>query len=351
MDDDQLTFAEPIWFAALAILVGVILFRVITTRRSTQLLNQLVASRLKEQLLGSVHRGRRATKFWFYIAGLALVIVALARPQMGFQETTATRRGLDVMFAIDTSRSMLAEDIQPNRLDRAKFAILDLLEFLKGDRIGLVGFAGDAYIQCPLTTDYTAFRRILDEVDTNLLPTPGTNIANAVNESLEGFTKSESDNRALILITDGEELDEEAVPIAKKAYEDQGVRVFTLGFGTPSGSQIRYTDDKGQQVVVVDQSRKPVVTKLEEGVLKEVASAAGGFYQRFEGTDSLQRLVSEGLGSMTREDIDSRERRRAIERYQWPLGAGLALLFIGLAIHESPRRRARVQVGVTSSSP
>ena len=338
MDSDTLTFAQPQWFIAILVLVALVIFRQVATARSAKLLDQLVASRLKAQLLGSLNPGRRMWKFWCFVLGLLGVIVALARPQFGYQEAQTTRKGLDVMFAMDTSRSMLAEDIQPNRMDRAKFAVLDLLEILEGDRIGLIGFAGDSFLQCPLTTDYAAFRRILDEVDTNLLPTGGTNIANAIREALKGFMKSESDNRALVLITDGEELDQDAVAEARKAYDDVGIRIFTMGFGTPDGTKITITEN-GRKSFVVDQTGQPVISRLNEALLEEIASAAGGFYGRFDGTPSLQRLASDGFGSMTREDIDAREQRRAHEYYQWPLSVGLFLLLIGSAIHETPKKR------------
>ncbi len=340
-EDDQLVFAHPEWFFALLLVAAVIVFRYLSQVRSGKLIDHLVASRLKAQLLGSIHPLRRELKFWLFVVGILGLVGAMARPQLGFQETTATRKGLDVMFALDTSRSMLAEDLQPNRLDRAKFAILDMMEILQGDRIGLVAFAGDAFLQCPLTTDDAAFRRILEEADTQLLPTGGTNIANAIQETLKGFMKSESDNRALVLITDGEELDAEAVPMAREAFETQGLRIFTLGFGTPEGTQIRITQN-GQSRIVLDPDGKPVVTKLQEPFLEEVAQVAGGFYSRFEGTETLRRLVTDGFGMMTREDIDTREQRVPIEHYHWPLSIGLIFLLASLIIHETPRSRRTV---------
>ena len=342
MNDDRLLFAHPQWFFACLLLVLVAITRYVSQSRSTKLLDHMVASRLKTQLLAALHPIRRELKFWLFILGLLGVIVALARPQKGFQDTSTTRKGLDVMFALDTSRSMLAEDIQPNRLDRAKFAILDLMEILEGDRIGLVAFAGEAFVQCPLTTDYNAFRRILDEVDTALLPTGGTNIASAIDDALKSFMKSESDNRALILITDGEELDAEATPKAREAHDQQGIRIFTLGFGTPDGTQIRITED-GRTSAVVDQDGNPVVTKLQEELLRTIADAGGGFYSRFEGSETLRRLVTDGFSMMTRQDIDTREQRRAIEHYQWPLSIGIIFLLASLFVHETPRtRHARV---------
>lgn len=338
-DDDSLVFAHPQWFAALLLVLGVVALRYVSQAKSAHLIGHLIATRLKAQLLGSLHPIRRELKFWLFVVGMVAVIGALARPQMGFQDSSATRRGLDVMFALDTSRSMLAEDLQPNRLDRAKFAILDLMEILQGDRIGLVAFAGDAFLQCPLTTDYAAFSRILDEADTTLLPTGGTNIATAIKESLKGFMKSESDNRALVLITDGEEHDAQAVATARGAFEEQGVRIFTLGFGTPEGTRIEITGQDGKAQIVRGPDGNHVVTRLQESLLQEVAEAAGGFYNRFEGTDSLRRLVTEGFGTMTRQDIDTREQRRPIEYYHWPLSIGLIFLLASLVIHENPRIR------------
>ena len=331
MNDDALTFAQPSWFLALILLVGVTAFRYIANARSSKLIDHMVASRLKNQLLASIHPVRRELKFWLFLVGLLGIIIAMARPQKGFQDVSTTRKGLDVMFALDTSRSMLAEDIQPNRLDRAKFAIQDLMEILEGDRIGMIAFAGEAYLQCPLTTDYSAFRRILEEADTTLLPTGGTNIASAIKEASKGFMKSESDNRALVLITDGEELDAEAVPAAREAFDTQGIRIFTLGFGTPSGTQIRITEN-GRSSTVVDPDGKAVITRLQESLLEDVANAASGFYSRFEGTDTLRKLVTDGFGTMTRQDINIWEQRRPIEHYQWPLTFGVIFLLASLVM-------------------
>lgn len=338
MNDDKLLFANPGWFLASLLLALVIAVRYLSQARSAKLIDHMVASRLKDQLLAALHPLRRELKFWLFIIGLLGIIIALARPQKGFQDTSTTRKGLDVVFALDTSRSMLAEDIQPNRLERAKFAVLDLMEILEGDRIGLVAFAGDAFVQCPLTTDYNAFRRILEEADTTLIPTGGTNIAGAIKESLKSFMKSESDNRALVLITDGEELDAEAIPMAREAYDTQGVRIFTMGFGTPEGTQIRITQD-GRSSTLVDPDGRAVVSKLQESLLENVADAAGGFYSRFEGTSTLRKLVTDGFSMMTRQDIDTREQRRAIDHFQWPLGIGLVFLLASLAIHETPKRK------------
>ena len=340
MENDSLAFAQPFWFLGLLVLLVVLIIRQCSVAKSHRLLDQLVASRLKDQLIGSLHPLRRLLKFCCLIIGLAGVIVALARPQWGIEDAQSARKGLDVIFALDTSRSMLAEDIEPNRLVRARYAILDLMEILDGDRVGMVAFAGDAYLQCPLTTDYAAFKRILDEADTSILPTGGTNIANAIDEAIKGFSKSESGNRALILITDGEEHDAEALPKAREAYDDNDIRIFTMGFGTPEGTKITITQ-QGRTGVVQDQNGKPVISKLQENILKEVAEEGGGFYQRFVGSETLQRLAREGLASMTRADIDSRKNRRPIERYQWPLGLGLLFLFAGAAIHESKRKPKR----------
>ena len=335
---ESLVFAHPLWFCAISVVIAVIVLRYLSQARSTKLLGQLVALRLKRQLLGSLYPLRRELKFWLFVIGVLCLIAALARPQLGFERSPTTRRGLDVIFALDTSRSMLAEDIQPNRLDRAKFAILDLMEVLQGDRIGLVVFAGDAFLQCPLTTDYEACKRILEEVDTDLLPTGGTDIANAIEQALKGFMSSETDNRALVLITDGEQLDPGAVPAARKAFDTEGVRIFTLGFGTPEGTQIHITE-RGRRQVVLDPDGNPVITRLQAKILQDVAAAAGGSYNQFHGTETLERLVTEGFASMTRQHIATREQRRPVEHYYWPLSIGLMFLLASLLVHETPRRR------------
>ncbi len=207
METSSLTFSEPAWFLALAIVPVIAALSIWSQRRSDALLSKVVAPRLRSQLAGAVSLGRRTLKTVLILAVFGLVAVALARPQMGFIQQEVKQRGRDVIIAIDTSRSMLATDVTPSRLARAKLVAQDLLRLVRGDRVGLVAFAGSAFLQAPLTLDYNAVLTSLDELDTTVIPKGGTNIAEAIRMAGQAFGKGEGQTRALVILTDGEELD------------------------------------------------------------------------------------------------------------------------------------------------
>ncbi len=244
-----------------------------------------------------------------------------------------------MLIAVDTSRSMLSNDVQPNRLDRVKLAIQDLIGQLQGDRVGLIAFAGRAFLQAPLTIDYDAVVEALSDLDTKTIPEGGTNISSAITLATQSFGKSAMGNRALVVFTDGEELSGDAVKTAKEAA-DAGVRIFTVGVGTPQGSLIPVTGDDGQTSFVKDSSGQVVKSKLDDKRLREIAQATGGFYLHLEnGPRSMQQIQNEGLAKMQAAEIDVRLSRRPIERYEWPLGAALIALALSILIPERKRTR------------
>src|SRR5437588_748459 len=232
-----MSFGAPIWFwALLAIPVLAVLFARAEQRGVTKL-REFVSPRLLPQLAATVNRSRRVLRFALLMLGLALAIVSLARPQWGYIYEDVKRKGLDLLFAVDTSRSMLSNDVQPNRLERVKLAAQDLVNQLQGDRAGLIAFAGRAFLQAPLTIDYEAEVESINDLDTKTIPEGGTNISEAISLATQTFGKSATGNRALIIFTDGEELSGDAVKEAKKAAE-AGVKIFTIGVGTAQGSLI-----------------------------------------------------------------------------------------------------------------
>ncbi len=333
----SLTFGQPLWFAALLVLPLIALFYFLSEKRSKLALNQLVAIKLQPILLRGIHRGKRLTQFFLTLTGLAAIIVALARPQVGFETMEVKRKGRDVVVAIDTSRSMLADDVSPNRLSRAKLAVQDLLRILDGDRIALVAFAGTAFLQAPLTVDYSAVQFSLAEIDTNIIPKGGTNLAEAIKVSLQAFGKAEGANKALVLFTDGEELDADALKAAQLAKE-AGVRIFTVGVGSTAGTMIPIQEN-GSSTFVKDDSGQFVKTKLDEARMKEIAAAADGFYVHLEnGSNAVQTLLNDGIQKLEQREGNQFTSRRPIERYQWPLGLGL--VFLALAHSLGDRRRS-----------
>ena len=342
-----MTFGVPQWLWGLLLIPLLIALFVRSERRGLKRLQEFVSARLLPQLAGTVNRPRRMLRFALQLLGLALAIVSLAQPRWGYTFEDVKRKGLDLLIAVDTSRSMLSNDVQPNRLDRVKLAIQDLIGQLQGDRVGLIAFAGRAFLQAPLTIDYDAVVEALSDLDTKTIPEGGTNISSAITLATQSFGKSAMGNRALVIFTDGEELSGDAVKTAKEAA-DAGVRIFTVGVGTPQGSLIPVTGDDGQTSFVKDSSGQVVKSKLDDKRLREIAQATGGFYLHLEnGPRSMQQIQNEGLAKMQAAEMDVRLSRRPIERYEWPLGAALIALALSILIPE--RKRAREKASAVAS--
>ena len=339
-----MTFGAPEWLWGLLLIPLLIALFVRAEHRGLQRLQQFVSARLLPQLAGTVNRRRRIIRFGLLLLGLALAIGSLAQPRWGYTFEDVKRKGLDLLVAVDTSRSMLSNDVQPNRLDRVKLAIQDLIDELQGDRVGLIAFAGRAFLQAPLTIDYDAVIEAVNDLDTKTIPEGGTNISSAITLATQSFGKSAMGNRALIIFTDGEELSGDAVKTAKAAA-DAGVRIFTIGVGTPQGSLIPVTSDNGETSFVKDINGQVVKSKLDDKRLREVAEATGGFYLHLEnGPRTMQQVQSEGLTKMQSAEMDVRLSRRSIERYEWPLGGALIALALSILIPERKRVRERAYV-------
>jgi len=338
-----MSFGAPIWFwALLAIPVLAVLFARAEQRGVTKL-REFVSPRLLPQLAATVNRSRRVLRFALLMLGLALAIVSLARPQWGYIYEDVKRKGLDLLFAVDTSRSMLSNDVQPNRLERVKLAAQDLVNQLQGDRVGLIAFAGRAFLQAPLTIDYEAAVESINDLDTKTIPEGGTNISEAINLAVNTFGKSAAGNRALIIFTDGEELNGDAAKTTKSAT-DAGVRIFTVGVGTPQGSLIPINSDDGGTAFVKDSAGQVVKSKLDEKRLHEIAQISGGFYLHLDdGPRTMSQLYSQGLANMKAADIDARLGRRPIERYEWPLGAAMLALTMSILIGERKKVHVRAR--------
>jgi len=335
-----MSFGQPLWFWALALLPLLFVLYVRNESRRRKLLGQLVAARLFERLAGTVSLSRRRFRLALLLLGLAALVTSLARPRYGYSWEENKREGLDVLIAIDCSRSMLATDLSPSRLQRAKLATQDLIAKLPGDRVGLIAFAGTAFLQAPLTIDYGAVLNSLDELDTNIIPRGGTNIAAAITEADAAFGKGESDNRCLVLFTDGEELEADAVAAADA--EKDHMKIFTVGLGSADGSLIPIPDEKGGTTFVKDENGQFVKSRLDESRLTKIAETTGGFYVHLQnGPAEMEKIIRDGLGHMKEKEFETRLSRRPIERYQWPLGAALVLLVASSLIGERKRALRR----------
>ena len=339
-----MSFGAPQWLWGLLLIPILIALFIRAERRGLGRLQEFVSARLLPQLAGTVNRPRRVLRFALLLLGLSLALFSLAQPRWGYTFEDVKRKGLDLLIAVDTSRSMLSNDVQPNRLERVKLAAQDLIHELQGDRVGLIAFAGRAFLQAPLTIDYEAVMESVNDLDTTTIPEGGTNISSAITLAMQSFGKSAVGNRALIIFTDGEELSGDAVNVAKTAT-DAGVRIFTVGVGTPQGSLIPITSENGETAFVKDSAGQVVKSKLDDKRLREIAQATGGFYVHLEnGPRTMQQIYNEGLAKMQAAEIDVRLSRRPIERYEWPLGAALAALALSILIGERKRVHERIHV-------
>jgi len=300
-------------------------------RRLTQLADEAVLPILAPERLAR----RARTRNWLWLGALTLALLALARPQWGFHWEEVRRRGLDIMIVLDTSKSMLAQDIKPNRLQQAKSGIRDLLGKIRGDRVGLVSFAGGSFLQCPLTIDYAAFTMMLDDVYAGIIPRGGTAIAQALKTAIAAFDKQRSDaDKAIVLITDGE--DHEGNPLALlDDLKKRGIRIYAIGVGTLEGDLIPVADESGGTGFLKDRSGQVIKSALREDVLGKLALDTGGAYVRTAPGDlGLERVFEESISKLKRDETDTRMAKMYEDRFEWFLGGALVLLVIEAVLRE-----------------
>jgi Ca-activated chloride channel family protein len=326
-------FAEPLWLLAGFITCALVLWRYRRfDARQRASLAQFAAARLLDRLTASVSRGRRVAKRALFVTSLGLIFVALARPQAGYVWQETHRKGLELLFAVDTSKSMLSQDVKPDRLTRAKLAVHDLVEKLNGDGAGLVAFAGSAFLQCPITLDYDAFRESLDALDTKTIPRGGTNIAAAIHEAEATFKTRTANEKILLLITDGEDLQAEGIAAAEAAAKD-GVKIFTVGVGSAAGELVPVEGENGGSAFAKDDSGQLVKSKLDETTLRKIADVAGGMYQPLGSQgEGLSTIYEKGLAPFNRHDLTSRQAKVYLEQFHWALLGALACLVSGMLI-------------------
>jgi Ca-activated chloride channel family protein len=336
-----MSFGAPPWLWGLLALPALALLFAYAERKAARRLRDFIAPRLLPQLTASIHRSRRITRFILLLLGLALAFVSLAQPRWGYTFEDVKRKGIDLLIAVDTSRSMLSNDVQPNRLERVKLAAQDLIAQLQGDRVGLIAFAGRAFLEAPLTIDYDAVVESINDLDTKTIPEGGTNISDAISLATRTYGKSAVGNRALVIFTDGEELSGNAVKAAKTAG-DAGIKIFTVGVGTPQGSLIPIPGEDGGTAFVKDANGQVVKSKLDEKRLREMAEATGGIYLQLQnGPRTMRTLFADGLSKLNPKEMDVRLSQRPIERYEWPLTAAIIALIASTLMTERKRAYAR----------
>lgn len=297
-------------------------------------MESFAARDLLVHLTPSMGRKRQNIKTLLILISVSAIALSLMRPQWGFEWKEVTRSGLDILIAIDTSKSMLAEDVKPNRLERSKLAVKDLIQKLHGDRIGLIAFAGSAFLQCPLTVDYSGFMLSLDDLNVNTLPKGGTSLSNAIKTALESYEGGKKKYMALVIITDGEDHEGNTAEWAEKAKE-QGIKIFSIGIGTREGELIPVTDESGNRMFLKDRSGNVVKSSLDEKTLQDIALATGGSYVKATATEfGLDLIYEEKLSKMEKREVENKMIRKYYERYQIPLAIVLLLLCVEPFIRE-----------------
>ena len=318
---------EMLWWL-LTIPVFVVAY-IATARHKRRQLEAFGDSTLIQQLMPDASKSRPIVKFSLLIAALVLLIIAVARPQFGQQEKTVKRQGIEVMVALDISNSMLAEDVVPNRLDRAKQMLSKMVDNMTDDKVGLVVFAGDAFTQLPITCDYVSAKMFLNTISPNLIPTQGTAIGAALQTAITSFGAIEDEvGRAIILITDGENHEDDAIAAAKKAQE-MGIQVFVVGIGKPEGSPI---PKPGTNDYFKDRSGQVVVSRLNEDMCQEIAKAGKGVYVRCDNTNTAMRAVQKELERIATSELESTVYADYNEQYQSFVLIALLLLVIDFFI-------------------
>jgi Ca-activated chloride channel homolog len=326
---------DHILWLLLAFPPGMILFFWWAGKNRRKLWTQFIQSRLLPGLVVGISPARTRFRLGCLVVAVAGLIFALAGPQWGFDWETVVQRGLDIVVAVDTSKSMLAEDIPPNRLARAKLAALDLMQEAKSDRMGLVAFAGEAFLECPLTIDDSAFRQSVDSLDVNIIPEGGTALAEAINTALAAF--KEGDNyKVLVLFSDGEDQEPGAVDAAKKAAE-AGLRIFTVGIGSKDGELLRVTDAQGKSDYVRDGDGNVVKSHLNEDLLRQIATAANGFYLPLAGAKTIDTLYRQGLAPLPKSEAQEKLVRRYREIYRLPVTLAIVCLVVEMLFPETKR--------------
>ncbi len=305
-------------------------------QRKKELIQMFVKSRLLASLTVGVSWKRQHIKSCLLVGAVIFLFLAIARPQWGFSWQETSQRGLDIVVAVDTSKSMMASDLTPSRLERAKLACLDLMELADQDRLGLVAFAGTAFLQCPLTVDDQAFRQSVQLLDPGLIPQGGTSMATAIQTAMTAFDEETDNYKAIILMTDGEDHQEGALEAASQAQKN-GCLVFTLGLGTPEGELIQITDEKGQRSFLKDENGNTVKSRLNESLLRDMAREGNGSYILMRDANTLATLYRNNLEPLPKSELSSRLIRQYIERFQWPLGLVILLLVIESLISDQQR--------------
>ncbi len=335
-------FESEIWLYVLLVIPVLLLVFWFNARWRKNVLKQLGDANILENLMPTLSKALPRWKRFLFTLALAFMLVGIANPQIGTKYEEVKREGFELMICLDVSNSMLAEDLTPNRLERAKQAISRLVDRLKNDKIGVVVFAGEAYIQLPMTVDHSAAKLFLRSIDTDIVPTQGTAIGKAIELAMGSFSDNSKANKSIIVITDGENHEDDALKQAAAAVE-QGIKVHTIGIGSLDGTPIPMYK-RGQMLGYrKDREGNTVVTKLNETMLQQIAASGEGTYVRANNSRTGLNALMDELEGMQREEFDSKMFTSYEDRFQYFIAVALLLLLIEVLL---PSRKLKVFGGL-----
>lgn len=323
-------FAHPSYLYLLLlvpVMIGLFYYSLI---RKSHRLKSLGNKAMLAKLMPDASHLRPRVRFYLTTIAFVLCVFAAAGPQFGTKMETVKRQGIEMMVAVDVSNSMLSEDLAPNRMSRAKQVLSRLIDYLQNDKVGLLVFAGDAYVQMPMTTDVSSAKMFLSSIAPGMVPLQGTAIGSAIRMSMSLFSQQEEINRAIVLITDGENHEDDAVAMAKMAYEN-GVTVHVIGLGTPQGAPVPI---EGTHSFRKDKEGNVVVSKLNEEMCQDIAAAGGGVYVRADNASSAVRALTKELDKVSKSEIEAQVYTQFDEQYASLLVVALLLMLVCMGLRE-----------------
>jgi len=332
-----MNYGNPNYLYLLPAIPLLIIGYILVFRKKMKDLNKFASVELLQKAGLSINKKRQWLKAILIIVGVLFLIFTLIEPKWGYHWEEVEKKGIDIVIAVDTSRSMLADDVKPNRLEVAKREIEDLLNVLEGDRVGLVVFAGSAFIYCPLTSDYGAFRLFLNDLNTNIIPLGGTAIAEAIRKGISTFEANSKNHKAVILITDGENHEDDPLKAASMAKE-QAIVVYTVGVGKKDGSYIKVKDESGNEVLLKDRQGQVIKSRLDEITLNKIALETGGLYTPAYGTKwGLEKIYKNSIAKIEESTYKTQRVKRYVNRFQIPLF--IAVVLVALESFLSDRKK------------
>ncbi|CAN5343484.1 VWA domain-containing protein [soil metagenome] len=326
-------FENKYFFYAFGLIPLFIIFLWLVSRWRKKALKSFGELSVIQQLFPDVSKTKRLWKSILFIIAFAFLIAGLINPQIGTKLEEVKRKGADLMICLDVSNSMKAEDLQPNRLEKSKQALSKLIDKLEGDRIGIIVFGGEAYVQLPITTDYSAAKLFLESINTDMIPTQGTDIGKAIDMAMTSFGKDEGKNKAIVIITDGENHDQDAITAAETAVE-KGIAIHTIGMGSAEGAPIPVYKGNVREGFRKDKEGNTIVTKLNEQMLQELASAGNGIYVRATNSDTGLNNILDAIDKLEKKQFESKMYSDYEDRFQWFVAISFLILIIELLFTE-----------------